>query len=177
VTWASRWEAVARTGARLTYGVLLPVVAGYALIAAGVALPATVRAAHGEGLSGTFVGQIQHCGRHGCSWEGTFGSGDGSVRLDGVVLDTDVPREVGDRVATLYEGQTDPPQVYLAQGSRAWLWALAAVLMSAGYLTWCAWWLLRGRRTAATAGRHSGTASARRHFPVSDAPPTGTDAP
>jgi hypothetical protein len=136
-------------------GVLLPLVAGYVLIAAGLALPSAVRAASGEGLSGTFVAQVQDCGRYGCSWDGTFTSSDGSVRLEDVVLDADAPRRRSDRVATLYEGQTDPPQVYLAEGSRAWMWSLAALLMSAGYLAWGGWWLLRGRRRAALAGRHS----------------------
>jgi hypothetical protein len=172
----SRWGTVCRTGTRLTYGVLLPSVAVYVLIAAGLALPAAVRAGYGEGLSGTFVAQVQHCGRYGCSWDGTFMSRDGSVRLEDVVLDADAPRRAGDRVATLYEGQTDPPQVYLAEGSRAWTWNLVALLMSAGYLAGGGWWLLRGRRTAAVAGRHStGPVSARRPVPVSDGPAMGSD--
>ena len=126
------------------YGVLLPLVAVLVLILAAAGLPEAVQAARGEGQAGTFTAQRQECTRHGCSWYGTFTSDDGSVRLPDVLLDG-LEAQRGDRVPALFEGETNPPLVYLAEGSREWVYVLLLMLGSAGYLAWCAWWLVRRR--------------------------------
>ena len=113
-------------------------------------MPAAVDAAQGEGRAGTFIAAHRSCaptrfGGESCSWYGTFDSADGSRRVADVLLDADTPQSVGDRVAVLSEGESDPPKVYLAQGSRDWLWGGLVLLASLGYLGWGIWRVVRRR--------------------------------
>lgn len=147
---ANRWDDARRVGRRVTYGCLLPLCALFTIIFVGMGMPAAINAARGEGQVGTFIAEHRSCapmryGGESCSWYGTFETADGSRRVGDVFLDTDSPRSVGDRVAVLYEGETDPPKVYLADGSRDWLWGLALLCGAVGYLAWGGWRLLRGR--------------------------------
>jgi hypothetical protein len=153
--------------------VFLPLVAVSLLVMAARDLPSAVRAARGDGLAGTFVAEVRHCGRGSCSWEGTFTSADGSVRLADVTLGTDTPRRPGDRVAALMEDGPDAWEVYLADGDRTWIWILAIMTATAGHLVWCGWWLIRGRGAAAARGRHSGSRRDEPH-PVWDGSEPGT---
>lgn len=131
----------------VTYGVLLPLCALIALVFTAVSLPSSVRAAHGEGLAGTFTAEREQCGPRGrCNWYGSYVSDDGSVRFDDVLLDG-LRADRGDRVPALYEGQDDPPLVYSADGSKEWIGVVICMLIAAGYLVWCAWWLVRRLRT------------------------------
>jgi hypothetical protein len=129
---------------------VLPLCALFTIVVVGVAMPAALDAAKGEGQAGTFVAERRSCsptkyGGESCSWYGAFEAADGSRRVADVLLNTDTPRQVGERVAVLYEGQTDPPKVYLAEGSRDWLWGVLLLLASFGYLSWGIWRLLRRR--------------------------------
>ncbi len=69
-----------------------------------------------------------------------------AVTVTEVLLDADVPDRPGDEVPVLYEGPGSVPKVYLAEGSKDWLWGLLLMGMSLGYLAWGTWWLLRRRR-------------------------------
>jgi hypothetical protein len=151
VQWRRQWEASWRFGRRVTYGIVLPLCALFTIIFVGLGMPAAINAAQGEGQAGTFVAERRSCsptkyGGESCSWYGAFESDDDSRRVADVLLDADSPQQVGEGVAVLYEGPTDPPKVYLAEGSRDWLWGVLLLFASFGYLTWGVWRLLRRRR-------------------------------
>jgi hypothetical protein len=153
-TVAKWWDEARRVGRRITYGHLLPLCALFTITVVGMGLPAAINAAQGEGQAGTFIAEHRSCapmrfGGESCSWYGTFESADDSVRVADVLLNTDSPQSVGDRVAVLYEGESDPPKVYLADGSTDWLWGLVLLLGGIGYLAWGGWRLLRSRTRGA----------------------------
>ncbi len=143
--WRDRAWLFAR---RAPHGCLFPLLALFTIVFVGTGLPEAIKAARGEGEAGTFVAERRECSPtrswgETCSWEGGFRSADGFVSVDDVLLDTDTPRHVGDRLAVLYGGEADPPKVYLAEGSEDWLYGLFLVGGAAGYLAWGGWRLLR----------------------------------
>lgn len=135
------------------YDYLMPLCAVFVLVLASFEIPASVRAARGEGQAGTFTAEHQVCGKGkygGCSWYGTFVSADGSVRVEHAHLNLDVAH-VGDTVPVLYEDD-HTAKVYLA-GSADLRWDALFLLGSAGYLTWWGWRLVRrARRQRRTLG-------------------------
>jgi hypothetical protein len=164
VLWRKRWQASRRLGSRISYGIVLPLCSLFTIIVVGTGMPDAINAAQGDGQAGTFVAERRSCeptryGGESCSWYGVFEGADGSVQIDDVLLDSDSPEHVGDRVGVLYEGQTDPPVVYLSQGSRDWLWGVLALLASFGYLTWGGWRLFRRLRQQGPKRPSEGSAS------------------
>ena len=149
----SRWDRVRRVGRWATHGLLYPLLALIVIVFVGAGMPAAIDAAQGEGRAGTFTAEDRSCapvrlGGEQCSWYGSFVSSDGVVRLTGVLLDVDTPQRAGDQEAVLYQGETDPPKVYPAEGSRDWLWGLALLVLAGGYLAWSGWRVLRTRAPA-----------------------------
>lgn len=145
------WPATTRLVARRApHGCLFPLLAVFTIFVVGTGLPEAITAARGEGQAGTFVAERRECSPtrswgEACSWYGSFLGADGVARVDDVLLDSEAPRQVGDRLAVLYEGETDPPKVYLAEGSKDWLYGLVLVGGAAGYLAWGGRRLLRSR--------------------------------
>ncbi|KAE8764604.1 DUF3592 domain-containing protein [Georgenia thermotolerans] len=109
----------------------------YILVVAISDLPETIAAARGEGVPGTFTAARRDCADNfrapdTCVWRGRFVSRDQAVILeDAFLAANDPPGQVGDRVTTLYEGQTTG-QVYLVDGSTDWLWGVLLLILGVG---------------------------------------------
>jgi hypothetical protein len=130
----------------------------FALLFLGLSLaglPETVKASRGEGQLGTFIAQHEDCSTIRftvmCSWTGRYLSDDGSRTLEGVLLDSEAPDRVGERIPTLYEGETDPLVVYLPEESGPL--ESVALLGAAGlaYLIWWTWSVIRRSRHRSSA--------------------------
>jgi hypothetical protein len=138
------------------FWVAWPLIALAFLVLSLDALPESIRAARGEGLPGTFLAEREECSRRGCAWYGSFVSDDRMVSLDDVLLDVGGPEDLGVEVRVLYEGETDPPKVYLAEGSRDWQLVALGLLGSVGFLLWWLWIVSRlqaSLRPASPGGR------------------------
>ncbi len=138
--------AVRRVGRTLLSAFYL-LAAVFGLVIAIVQLPSTLRAAHNEGVPGTFTTVRKECspsglkGGGGCTSYGDFVSRDGAVRL------TDVHFEgkggpVGNQVPAQYAGGTDPAVIY-PPSSKSWLLVVALGLAAVGYLGYRLWRLVR----------------------------------
>ena len=116
---------------------MLAVCSVLALIMGLAALPAAWSAAHGGGRTGVFTAEeALSCPRSDvtCSWRGRFTSDDGSVRIEGVLLDSPAPGSVGARVPARYLGPADPSVVYQVEGDDSWIWIVVTSTVAAGYL-------------------------------------------
>jgi len=119
--------------------IVFGIVGLYILVAAISDLPETIAAARGEGVRGTFTADWRDCTDNfrapdTCVWRGRFVSDDQAVILERAFLAAnDPPRQGGDRVATLYEGQATG-QVYLTDGSTDWLWGVLLLILGVGFV-------------------------------------------
>jgi hypothetical protein len=148
-----RFRRRAGTAGKAFTSALYLTVAVFILVIALVDLPGSVRAARHEGIAGTFTAVRKVCkprwekGGGECSYYGDFVSRDGAVRLTDVFYEGD-PGDIGDSVTAQYVGTTDPPIVHKI-GSDQWVFVIAFIVASGGYLafrTWSAVHRLRRRR-------------------------------
>ncbi|WP_019146501.1 hypothetical protein [Aeromicrobium massiliense] len=106
-------------------------------------LPTDRAAARDEGVPGIVTVTDESCGgRGGCSYDGTFVSLDGRLRLEDAYL-VDVGGEVGDRFDAQYFASND--SVY-SVGSGEWRLSLAAVAAAAAWIVGYGVWLRRDVR-------------------------------
>lgn len=119
----------------------------FILVIALVDLPGSVRATRNAGIPGTFTAVRKVCrpvwerGGGGCSYFGDFVSRDGAVRLHDVFYDGD-PGEIGDTFAAQYVGAVDPARVTQVDSDQ-WIFVVAFIVGSGGYLAFRAWRLVR----------------------------------
>ncbi|MFI6740960.1 hypothetical protein ACIBI9_49260 [Nonomuraea sp. NPDC050451] len=126
-----------RLGIVELYGLGMLALAVVCAYFAVLAVAPEIRAARGEGTAGTFTAEHLECSEHGiCSWEGSFRSDDGGLRVADAWIHGPGEDELsaGDQAPALYTGH-DGGKVY-APGSHD-LWALGAFfvvdLLFAGY--------------------------------------------
>jgi hypothetical protein len=121
------------------------------LVATPFSLGPAIRAARGQGTPGVFVAQSQQCTGSGCTWNGAFRSGRGTVLRD-ADYDDSAPADThaGSSFPALWpSGSSD---VYAAHGSTAWIQLVLADAVSVGILAAFLWCgpvrYLRGRERA-----------------------------
>ena len=127
-------------------------------------LPDSVRAARNEGIPGTFTAVRKVCrsvwdrAGGGCSYYGDFVSRDGAVRLNDVFYEGN-PGDIGDVVPAQYADTADPPRVHEVD-SHEWIFVVAFIVGSAGYLGYRGWRLVRWLRSRRSRGWLNRRASA-----------------
>ncbi|QKW32843.1 hypothetical protein HUT06_01325 [Actinomadura sp. NAK00032] len=136
---------------------------------------ATRHAARGEGIPGTFTAESQSCGRGGCTWYGTFTTGDFfEFSLGRVALRGDGGRSihVGEAIPALDVGSGE--FVHMKGGSPEWGEAIAAGFIGAitgglgiwlnGMVLWGVYWTRASPASRKRAAREHGESSALRRL-------------
>lgn len=126
----------------------LPVVAGFMIVVSLIDLGPSWSAAHGGGVTGTFIVHTRDCGNRSCQLRGDFIGDDGTLRVD--VLMHDNPKAGAPVGATIPARDTgDRTGVFAASGSTDWYYELILLVLAGGYLIgwflWLVWRLVRRR--------------------------------
>jgi hypothetical protein len=124
-----------------------------AVIAVLVGLGSAIKAADGQGTTGTFVAGYQRCSyRTGCTLVGTFRSPDGATVPDVIYAGVPPARAgAGMRFAAIEPGGSD--YVYPPHGSTRWISDLVYMVVigsAVGFLLWLSPLGLRRRNTSRT---------------------------
>lgn len=113
----------------------VPALAVLALVMIALNTPDMISASRNNGLPGVYTSTDSDCNaRYGCSYEGTFVSDDGTVKLDGVFIDSGGVK-VGESVRAQYLKESRK-KVY-AVDSHDWV---AALLVAAGAVAYLIGW-------------------------------------
>ena len=108
---------------------LVGAVVAMAIVALSFGFGSAIKAASGDGVTGTFVVSNQVCSsKTGCQWVGTFRAADGAA-TGGLAYSGSLPSGTGpgSSVPARYPGGSD--QVYALHGSHTWLFDLVIMLI------------------------------------------------
>jgi hypothetical protein len=127
-------------------------VVAMAVVVVSIGLVSAIKAARGQGTTGTFVVNSQSCSaRTGCTWIGTFRPPDGD-EVPGVVYEGSLPAGSGPGTDVPAIEPDGSHYVYAPPGSHAWIGDLLPVVIVGGAVGFVLWLFpvgLRRRKTAA----------------------------